>query len=199
MVYFIGISGALSMENCEADDDIDIFVICKNDFVWTTRIFLIIFLIFLGAYRKKYDIQYKDKICLNLIIAERKMTYFKSRRNLYLAHEIIQLILILDKNNTYKKFIEENKWIFDYLPNGMERIGEYQIPFNKKNKRSGNLFIKILEVLRFEKLAKLLQWQYMKKNITIEKVNDNLLAFHPIDYGKKIMDLYNNRKFEIIL
>lgn len=199
MVYFVGISGALSMENCEDDDDIDIFVICKDNFVWTTRIFLIIILIFLGVYRRKNDKYFKDKICLNLIIAKRKMTYFKSRQSLYLAHEIIQLLPILDKNNTYKKFIEENKWVFDYLPNGLERIGGYNIPFDNKNTIFGNLSIKILKALRFEKLAKFLQLNYMKKDITIEKVNDNLLAFHPIDYGKKIMETYNKRKSRNIL
>lgn len=198
-VYFIGVSGALSMENSEKDDDIDIFVICKDNLIWTTRIFLIIILIFLGVYRRKHDKYFKDKICLNLIISRGKMRYFKSRQNLYLAHEIIQLLPVLDKYNTYKKFIEENKWIFNYFPNGLERIEEYNITFNKKNTMFGNFYIKILEILRFEKLAKFLQWNYMKNDITIEKINENLLAFHPNDYGKKIIDTYNKRKSKNIL
>ena len=54
-VNFIGISGSLSMQNSNLDDDIDIFVICQSGLVWITRFLLVAVLFFLGVYRNKND------------------------------------------------------------------------------------------------------------------------------------------------
>ena len=104
-IRLIGISGTLSMRNSEKHDDIDIFVITQENFVWTTRFLLIIFLVLLGVYRTRNSKNYSDKICLNMMLDEGSM---KLEKNLYIAHEISQLVPVFEKDNTYKKFLLEN-------------------------------------------------------------------------------------------
>lgn len=124
-VDFIGISGSLAMKNSNLDDDIDIFVICQNNLVWFTRLILVIYLSFLGVYRKKHEKNPKDKICLNLIIGNKNTAFFKNRQNLYTAHEIVQLAPIFQRENCYFDFINKNKWVLNFLPNSSFRIQSY--------------------------------------------------------------------------
>lgn len=187
-INFIGISGALAMNNCDTDDDIDLFVICENNLVWITRLFLVIFLISLGVYRRKKDLRYKDKICLNLIVGKKNILFSKNKQTLYLAHEIAQLVPVFERNNFYYSFVKENNWIFNYLPNVKSRINSYEVTLKKNTNVIEKLLIKLLLILRIEKIAKVLQLAYMKNDITREEVRDNFLAFHPVNYEKQILE-----------
>lgn len=192
-VNFIGLSGSLSMQNSELNDDIDIFVICQSSLVWITRLLLVIILSLLRAYRNKNDKDFKDKICLNLIIGENNMGFFSKKKNLYLAHEIVQLFPIYQKNKTYIDFMEKNKWVHLFLPNYLERIKKYKIVFNSKKRVYEVILIRILLFSKIEAIAKYLQWNYMKKNVTNEIISSNILAFHPLNYEKQTMNTLNNR------
>ena len=94
---FVGISGSLSMKNAGRDDDIDIFVITKKNFLWTTRFMLIVLLNIMGVYRISESLDLKDRICLNMMIDEDSMYFEKDKQSLYLAHEVAQLVPILDR------------------------------------------------------------------------------------------------------
>lgn len=190
-VNLIGISGSLAMKNSEINDDIDIFVISKDNLVWLTRLMLVLYLVKLGIYRKKHEKSTKDKICLNLIIGDGSMGFTKNRQNLYIAHEIVQLMPFFQRKNTYLNFINKNKWIFKFLPNANKRIEEYKIPFAKQKSVINDLLINVLLFLQIEKIAKFLQWNYMKKDITQETIEDNFLAFHPIDFKKKVNKFFD--------
>ncbi|RJQ36049.1 hypothetical protein C4559_05605 [Candidatus Microgenomates bacterium] len=197
-VQLIGISGALSMNNCEKDDDIDLFIITSKKTLWTTRLFLIFLLEIMGKRRKRLEEDTKDKICLNFLIDESSIGFIKKRQDLYTAHEIIQLIPIFERNNMYKKFINSNYWIKNFLPN---------FEFKRKIKHDNKSFINsllfyilyfIMRFPSFEWFAKIIQFQFMKKHITKEIISNNFLAFHPNDQRKKTLDLFN-KKLKIYL
>lgn len=190
-VNLIGISGSLSMQNSDLDDDIDIFVICQSGLVWISRLFLVFTLSFLQVYRNKNDKDYKDKICLNLLIAENNMKFFSKKKNLYLAHEIVQLFPIFQRDNTYAHFIKENEWVKFYLPNYLERTVKYKIAFSAKKTILDKFLIRFLLISRIETIAKYLQWNYMKNNVTNEIIFDDVLAFHPINYEKQTINKLN--------
>ncbi len=192
-VNFIGISGSLAMKNSNLEDDIDIFVICQSNLVWFTRLILAVYLSFLGVYRKKHEKNPKDKICLNLIIGNKNTAFFKNRQNLYIAHEIVQLIPIFQQENSYFDFINKNNWILSFLPNYDARIQSYKIPFYKSKKLTDSILINILYILRVEKIAKFIQWNYMKKDVTLETIEDNFLAFHPVNFEKKVSEFLNQK------
>ena len=58
-----------------------------------------------------------DKICLNLWLDETALSLPRNQRNLYTAHEVVQVKPILDRDYTYLKFIIANLWLKNYLPN----------------------------------------------------------------------------------
>ncbi|OGH11696.1 MAG: hypothetical protein A3B38_03335 [Candidatus Levybacteria bacterium RIFCSPLOWO2_01_FULL_36_13] len=192
-LQFAGISGGLSMKNSEKNDDIDIFIISKKDFVWLTRLLLVLLFKFQGVYRSKGETNVKDKFCLNFIIGENKISFNKSERNLYLAHEIVQLLPIFQRDSTYYDFIEKNNWIGNFLPNFKEKISENLIPINKTTTNVDGLLLKLFNLLYIEKIVMFFQYIYMKPKITREKIESNMLAFHPKDYENIVLKKLHSR------
>jgi len=185
----IGISGALSMKNSDKDDDIDIFVISKKGFAWTTRFLLVTLLSIFGVYRNRGSKNYSDKICLNMILDESCMSFGKNSQDIYTAHEIVQLLPIFDREKTYERFVKENFWVKNFIPN-------FLINKNYSRKRSSifnKLLILLLRALFLEKTSKFLQLNYMKGHITKEVVEDGFLKFHPFDYKTYVLKAYNKR------
>ena len=188
-VQLIGISGALAMKNSDVDDDIDIFIISKNNFIWTTRFLTICLLILLGQYRNKNSKKYADKICLNMLLDEKNI---QLEKNLYIAHEISQLVPVLERDNAYKKFIEQNKWVNQFMINALDSNKN-----NKFLKKKGNIIenqiINFLRLIHFEKITKFMQLKYMQSTITKEVVKDGVLRLHPFDYGAYVLKFYNEQ------
>src|SRR3989344_65841 len=192
-LHLIGISGSLSMKNSDEDDDIDIFIISKTGFVWFTRLLLAILLKLLGVYRSQQEKNVKNKFCLNFVIGEDKMTFNKKKRNLYLAHEIVQLLPVFQRDNTYKKFIKNNNWIYKFLPNSKEKIIKNNNFINRKSTASEKTLVMLLNLLYIENLSRFFQYIYMKPKITSEKIENDVLAFHPKSYENLVLKKFNSR------
>ena len=192
-IKLIGISGALSMKNSDKDDDIDIFVITKRGFVWTTRFLMVILLLALGVYRNKNSKKYSDKICLNMLLDE---DYMKLEKNLYIAHEITQLVPVFERDNAYENFLQENEWIKNFMVNVLKDNKNY---FKKKSGIMEYVLIFVFNFFVFEKVSKFLQSCYMRKHITKEIIEDNVLRLHPFDYGYYMLRAYNKKLKELSL
>lgn len=185
-VLMIGISGGLSMENSDRKDDIDIFVVTKKNRVWLTRILFIIILKIIKKHRGRKDQAVGNKICLNMLVDEDNLSFAKNK-NIYIAHEISQLIPVFDRNNTYAKFLDENTWVKKFLPNALPELNYKKIKF-KKNNEFLKSFFDYLEII-----VKKIQLWYINKHITIEKIDNGLLSFHPFNYSEYIIDSYENK------
>ncbi len=208
-IQFIGISGALAMKNSDKDDDIDLFVIAKKNTLWTTRLLVLFFLQMLGHRRKRTDKKFSNKICLNMFLDESLLSLSKERQDLYTAHEVVQMIPVFERENTYGKFIESNLWVKKYLPNFKRRTNQSRTPACQSLALAGrqnhteSIFNVVLCQVLFpsvvEALARKIQLHSIKKHQTIETVSDTLLAFHPLDYKKRILKMYNKnlKKYEI--
>jgi D-beta-D-heptose 7-phosphate kinase/D-beta-D-heptose 1-phosphate adenosyltransferase len=175
------------MENSDKDDDIDIFVITKKDFVWTTRFLMVVFLLILGVYRNKNSKTYSDKICLNMLLDEDCMSLEK---NLYIAHEIVQMAPIFERDDTYKQFLQKNRWIENFMVNALDGNKNY---LKKKDSAIDYALIFLFKIFAFEEISKFLQLVYMKKRITEEIVKAGILRLHPFDYGFHILQIYNKK------
>ena len=189
-VMFIGISGNLSMLNSEKKDDIDIFVIVKKNKIWITRFFLIAMLKFMGVYRKRGEKEVSNKICLNMLVDEANLKLSPNLQNLYTAHEVSQLMPIRERKGIYKKFIESNSWIYDFLPNIKEEINKREVR-RHTDKFFEKLFSVIMLIPSLEFFARAFQLHFINKNKTSETVSNNFLAFHPRDYKSEILLQYN--------
>lgn len=186
-IHFIGISGGLAMENVTKEDDIDLFLIVKKGTLFMTRFWVICMLEWLGMRRKRNEQFPADKICVNLLLDENRLSWPKKSRDLYLAHEIAQVQPLFERHNMFQRFMDSNQWIRALLPNSQD---EKEVFLG--NIRSTNYFV--LQFLSyfiflqpFEILLKKLQEHYMKKHRTIEVVSKNVLAFHPNDYRTEII------------
>ncbi|MEK9178337.1 MAG: hypothetical protein AAB801_00990 [Patescibacteria group bacterium] len=182
-VMFIGISGSLSMKNSDKEDDIDLFVIARAGTIWTTRLFLILYLKILGLHRGRGDQKISDKFCLNMMMDDKNLSLSKNYRNIYTAHEVVQLLPVISRDNTYKNFLVANDWVLEFLPNAFQ--GLYETIKIRSVAKSWIYFLKL-----FEKTAKSIQVYLINKNKTNEKIQEGFLAFHPGRTDKKIMSKY---------
>lgn len=183
-IKLIGISGSLSMNNCDRRDDIDLFFITSKNSLWFTRLAVNLLLLIKGVKRARGDSFGIDRICPNMFLAENDLSIDK---NLFTAHEISQLKVVMDKDNIYCKFLNKNSWVLKFMPNSFDKNlinNKIQSGFNK---RESGIFKAI------NKLFYNVQYFYMKKRITIENVSFNRAAFHPKDKTYFVLDLYINK------
>lgn len=171
-IELIGVTGALSMDNAQERDDIDLLIITKARTIWITRLLITLLLDLFSLRRRPGDIEYKDKICLNMFMTSHGLALSRKERDLFTAHEVLQMKPVWDRGGTYQKFLQANRWVAKFLPTAWRH--KYQVSSIKyKNTQS---------ILRFfEPLAKNLQLWYMRRRITTEIVSDTIIRFHPID------------------
>jgi len=190
-ILFVGISGALAMENAEKKDDIDLFIITQKNTLWLTRLILIVLLKIMGKYRKRGDKNVANKICLNMFLDQGSLKLPIERQNLYSAHEIVQLLPIFERQNIYQFFLNSNRWVYKFLPNAVNKKATNII------KSQGYFFSSVFNFIFFfiplELLSKKIQLHFIEKHKTVETVSDRMLAFHPIDYNKQTNLFYENR------
>ncbi len=179
---FIGVSGSLSMNNAGKHDDIDLFFITAENTLWMSRALVCLILFLKGIKRNKSETIGIDKICPNMFLSESNLAI---ERNIFTAHEIAQLAPVLNRNLTYEKFLNENRWVKDLLPNA------FDIRFKTKDKRENLVISNCLGFI--DRIFFVIQYLYMRRHITIEKISQNSAKFHPKDKTKFVTDLYKKR------
>lgn len=182
-ILLVGISGGVALENADDNDDIDFFIIVKNKTLWTSRLFALLLLEMTGNRRKRSGIGVRDKICLNMIVDESDLSEKKKRRNLYVAHEIVQLAPLFIRDDIYERYKKANQWVLDLLPNG------FSIDHTATQGKS--LFYPFYFL---EPFAKVVQLWYMKSHKGNEEVEDTRVAFHPFDYQEYVLSEYAKRR-----
>lgn len=190
-VKLVGISGGLALENCGPKDDIDIFVITQKNRMWICRFFMLGLLFLLGLQRRRSfnKKQAAGKVCLNMILEEDKLQ--QQKRDLFIAHEVLQMKVLWQRDGIYTKFLADNQWVFKFLPNWTGSLYQSTKTLNTKY-IIHNTFANIMEYL-----ARKFQLWYMKKPKGAEKIQEGTLYFHPKDIGEDVLAEYkkNLNKF----
>lgn len=188
-IKMVGVTGSLAMENCSEDSDIDILIITKQNNLWFTRLLVYLLLRIAGYLLRKPQVKNeKDALCLNMWLDESDLVWSSKDRNIYSAHELAQIIPLVNKNKTYEKFIYKNKWILDYWPNSVRISSNKQVASSMYGHKT--LLHTIYYILQsiVEKFCYWLQKTYMKNKITREVVTPTRALFHPQDWGKIIIN-----------
>jgi predicted nucleotidyltransferase len=180
-IKLIGVSGSLAVGNAKKEDDIDLFLITEQGRVWTSRLYAVLLLKLLGLHRGRNTKNNSNKICLNMVVSEDKMSYQKPEHNIYLAREIAQMLPLLNRDGVYEKFIAKNNWIKKFLANYYPA----KIPVSPRSP--------IPSLFLSEFIAKKIQLSYMMKRRGKEKIKEGFLAFHPEDNSSFILDKYKDR------
>jgi hypothetical protein len=189
-IKLIGVTGALAMENSDEGDDIDLMIITSPNRLWLTRGMVATFLRLTGQYRRPGKI--KDRICPNLMIGGDALEFHD--RDLFTAHEIVQMKPVFERGNTYQRFLEANAWVKEFLPNAIKASSKFKIQslkFSSKFKVV-NVFFDFLENLAYE-----IQLKYMEKKKTTEITTPSVIRFHPQDVRQKVLDEYQKRVYDI--
>ena len=115
-IKLVCVTGSCAAFNKEETGDIDVFIVSARNRVWLTRFFTVLILKALNIYRT--DASYVNKVCPNLIVGEDAMSW-EHDKNVFVAHEICAMHPVLDRDNTYFKFLSQNLWVKSYFPNFM--------------------------------------------------------------------------------
>lgn len=127
-VKMVAVTGSLAMGNSDEGADIDLIIITSAGTLWTTRL---VSYVLLRLFRKKVrwvgEKKQQDKLCLNIWLDENNLVWSKHYRNAYTAHEIAQVVPIVNKDSIYERFLSANSWARDY----------WLIPSQKFSKKRG--------------------------------------------------------------
>lgn len=193
-VLFVGLTGDLALGIAKPEEDIDLFIICRKGSLWSSRFWVTLAVDLVGQRRKPGETNIKNKICLNMFIDTSALALPEKERDVYLAHEIIQLKPLFDRGNTYFRFLKANKWVRTYLANAYyhrisklkSQTGKSQVP-NPKSQILDAFFRLI------EPLARASQLWYMRSRVTSEILASNLIRFHPQDVRQWVLPAYKKR------
>lgn len=172
-ILLVGVTGGVAMENADKQDDIDFLIITATGTMWASRLCATILLTLAGVRRRPDERQVANKICLNMFMQEGDLSLPVSERDLFSAHEVLQMVPLWERNGVYKKFLRANIWVKQFLPNAWREKQKVSPESIAKN----NTFL--LRMLEFG--AKHIQLRYMKRRQTSEVITKNQLRFHPRD------------------
>lgn len=196
-VKLVGVTGKLAMENANEKDDIDFLIITAPGVLWLTRFFVTALVELSGRRRRPEEKDIQDKICLNMFLSEDLLAVPKKERDLYTAHEVVQMKPLWDRDRTYEKFLKANQWVRDYLPNATPKEISNSLPAARPDtigSRQGKYQISDRKKLfTFERLAKRLQLWYMRNRRTTEVATDTYIRFHPKSARDWILPAYQKR------
>ena len=191
-VKLIALTGSLAMLNSDSDSDIDLLIVTKSGFLWTTRFFVYILLIFFRIpFRKFGEGGIKDKLCLNVWLDESNLIW--PDKNIFTAHEILQIVPLVNKHYTYEKFLSSNLWAFDFWPNAVDKDALVAKNFTKNCFKCRLLnFLVCFLWFPAELFFFLTQKFYMLGKKKKETVELKRAVFHPIDLSRFILEKIRN-------
>lgn len=182
-VCLVAVTGALSMNNVEKDDDIDLLVVTNGNTVWITRFVLTLVFDFLNVRRRPNDVHVSNLFCLNMYLSSNALEIAKENRNFYIAHEIVQMVPVFDRDNTYRLFCQKNTWVKAMLPHAVNRILRQKHNMRRElgifAESVQKLFFASMEIL--DVLFMYVQLLYMKTRHTREIIMRQRIQFHPVD------------------
>ena len=165
-VQFVGVTGSVAMLCAKKNDDVDLCVVTRKNTLWTTRFLLVILAKWMGLYGKT--------ICLNLFFDEGDLLIPEKKQNIYIAHEILQMKPIIDKNDTYNRFLYANRWTCSFFPN-------VQLRASRKIQNTGPSLFRTLEYV-----LKNRQINIIRKNKTGFMITSRQLWLFKNDFETKL-------------
>ncbi len=193
LIQFIGVSGSVAAGNAKEDDDVDVFIISRAGWLWTTRFFILLISSLLGARRYPKDTKYKDKLCFNLFFDESDLAIPQDKQTEYVGHEVLQLVPVVNKNGTYENFFSANNWVIKLFPNARDLPFPRSLSFSRMRESipgsPGFHFVQPEDdkIGFIESLFMKFQLFIMRKNRTTERITNTQLWFFPDDFEKRMV------------
>lgn len=178
-IELVGVTGGLSMMNADKNDDIDFFICTKKGTLWISRLLATLSMELFGIRRRPASRKLKDVICLNMYVDETALSVRPQDRDLFTAHEVLQMRVLWERPGCYRLFLQKNSWVRSWFPRVWKNRMQQTLECSVTTTASSAFFSRFLSLL--EQPAKFLQMWYMHKRRTTEVVSDTVLRFHPRD------------------
>ncbi|MDD4027138.1 MAG: nucleotidyltransferase domain-containing protein [Candidatus Shapirobacteria bacterium] len=171
-ILFLGITGSVAAGYPKKNDDIDLIIITKRDKLWINRLKLRIFIKKNKIPHRKFNKkEKKDDFCFNLWLDE-KSIQIKEKQNLKNAIDLILIRPLINKNETYERFIRTNDWAKKYVATGYSL--KPTLPSLEKGGLKNSIFLdRVVNWLVFWP-----QFFYMKNRIKNEEIGLHKAFFH---------------------
>lgn len=183
-IVLVGVTGGLAMKNADEHDDIDLYIATTEKTMWVTRFLATVLLEIYAIRRKPNSLEIRNKICLNMYVDKEHLAVPVKERDLFSAHEVLQLVPLWDRDGAYDKFISANWWVKKYLPKARRK--KCQMP----NAKCKIFWLEKIIFIILEPVFRWFQLWYMRKRRSSEVVNDTLIRFHPKDARVWVMAKY---------
>jgi hypothetical protein len=184
----VALTGSVAAGNSRSDDDIDLLIITSPYTLWLVRplVLLLMTLFFRRRYPGEDHAKAANAFCPNLWLDSLSLSIPLEKRNLYTAHEVLQIVPLLDRGNTYRQFLYHNRWVKKYLANAYTSLASSQrISPSSKVGSPGSKILKYI-LAPFNLIFFVIQFLYMYSKKTTESVHLHSAFLHTTDFASKI-------------
>lgn len=186
-VKFIGMTGSLSMGGAKEEEDIDLLIVTSVGTLWITRLVSLFLLNFKGLKIRRFgDKHFKNKLCLNMWLDEQSLN-FVDRKEIYTAHELLQIKPLFNCSGVYHKLLTSNKWVRQFFPNAFKKCIVHSAQYSGNRKGQG-VWIKVLRIL--ETPARIAQIFHMSTKRTREIVDNSHALLHPVAWNEYVPQIF---------
>lgn len=185
LVKFIAVTGSVGAGFAKEEDDIDVYVVVRNNSMWLYRGVVSIKNLFHNKIRAKRHKESKDKICLNFVSEERGLHL---EDDIFNFHELMYMKPIY--NNSYLNFIFfENKWLIHKYG-----VKKELLKTDIEPQKSVNPFLLIADRLFFFLQLFFMILSHHEPEIKRLKMNSKVgkIEFFPKDFKAKKIEEYSD-------
>ncbi len=187
----VALTGSVAAGNSHPHDDIDLLFVTSPYCLWLVRpvVIILMSLFFRRRHPGEDHSTAVDAFCPNLWLDSLSLSVPIDKRNLYTAHEVLQVVPLLDRGDTYRTFLYENRWTKKYLANAYTSLilqkGPRHFDRVKRVEKSHSMLIfYVLAPLNY--LFYLIQLLYMSPKKTGETVHLHAAFLHTTDFAGAI-------------
>ncbi len=184
----IALTGSVAAKNSYPDDDIDLFFITSPHALWLVRpiVLFTISLFFRRRHPGEDHSQATNAFCPNLWLDSLSIKVPINKRNLYTAHEVLQIVPLLDRGDTYQSFLFHNSWVKRYLANAYHSLtSTSNSPKSSENRHLRSKSLNLV-LVPFNYISYIIQLLYMRPKKTTETVHLHAAYLHTTDFSSKI-------------
>ncbi len=203
-IKMMAVVNIIGSHNLSDDSDIDFFIITQKKRIWLTRFFCILIIKILGL-RPKPD-NMRDKICLSFFVSENFLNLKKlmlkedvlgdNGFDIYFVYWLAGLTPIYERGGMYKKFIQANDWLKNYLPNWQSaKITSNRFEKGKWQNIGNNKLFDLLEKISEKYQLKIMPEKIKKKTgkNTFVVLGDDIIKTHINDRREKYYRQFYSR------
>jgi hypothetical protein len=126
-VRAVGAANTMAWWHTTADSDIDLYIVTKPKFIWSTRLFLVTPFRLLGKRPHTSD-EVQDPFCFSFFNSSDNLLLedLQIEHDYYLAFWTKSIVPVVDKDDVFARHFQENRWAHTQLPHARLRAVHHQ-------------------------------------------------------------------------